>query len=334
MLANADSAAAAGNSTLISQLDSTDASHVETDEQAMISKFPLFAKLRPVADEQGQIGRGPVIGWAKSFDTAAVNRYMSLPQVKALLPRDIKLMWGVKAIDPQETTFALYAIKANTRDGKAPLDGGSVVEAREGYAQHGSSAEVSMTMNASGARTWARLTADNVDRCIAIVLDGYVYSAPVVHGEISGGQSSISGQFTINEARDLANVLKSGKLPAPARITQDTVVGPSLGQESINAGMMSFILAFVLVLIYMIFYYNKAGWVASVALICNLFFLFGVLVSFGAVLTLPGIAGIVLTMGMAVDANVIIYERIKEELRMGKTLAMSVQECHVRHYRR
>jgi len=206
------------------------------------------------------------------------------------------------------------------------LDGGSVVEAREGYAQHGSSAEVSMTMNASGARTWARLTADNVDRCIAIVLDGYVYSAPVVHGEISGGQSSISGQFTINEARDLANVLKSGKLPAPARITQDTVVGPSLGQESINAGMMSFILAFVLVLIYMIFYYNRAGWVASVALICNLFFLFGVLVSFGAVLTLPGIAGIVLTMGMAVDANVIIYERIKEELRMGKTLAMSVAE--------
>ena len=292
----------------------------------MISKFPLFAKLRPVADEQGQVGRGPVIGWAKSFDTAAVNRYMSLPQVKALLPRDIKLMWGVKAIDPQETTFALYAIKANTRDGKAPLDGGSVVEAREGYAQHGSSAEVSMTMNASGARTWARLTADNVDRCIAIVLDGYVYSAPVVHGEISGGQSSISGQFTINEARDLANVLKSGKLPAPARITQDTVVGPSLGQESINAGMMSFILAFVLVLIYMIFYYNRAGWVASVALICNLFFLFGVLVSFGAVLTLPGIAGIVLTMGMAVDANVIIYERIKEELRMGKTLAMSVAE--------
>ena len=292
----------------------------------MISKFPLFAKLRPVADEQGQVGRGPVIGWAKSFDTAAVNRYMSLPQVKALLPRDIKLMWGVKAIDPQETTFALYAIKANTRDGKAPLDGGSVVEAREGYAQHGSSAEVSMTMNASGARTWARLTADNVDRCIAIVLDGYVYSAPVVHGEISGGQSSISGQFTINEARDLANVLKSVKLPAPARITQDTVVGPSLGQESINAGMMSFILAFVLVLIYMIFYYNRAGWVASVALICNLFFLFGVLVSFGAVLTLPGIAGIVLTMGMAVDANVIIYERIKEELRMGKTLAMSVAE--------
>ena len=225
-----------------------------------------------------------------------------------------------------ESVFELYAIKANTRDGKAPLDGGVVVEAREQYAQHGSSAEVSMIINPSGARTWARLTADNVGRCIAIVLDGYVYSAPVVHGEISGGQSSISGQFTINEARDLANVLKSGKLPAPARITQDNVVGPSLGQESINAGMMSFILAFILVLLYMIFYYNKAGMVASIALICNLFFLFGVLVSFGAVLTLPGIAGIVLTMGMAVDANVIIYERVKEELRMGKTLNIAVTE--------
>lgn len=183
-----------------------------------------------------------------------------------------------------------------------------------------------MTMNAAGARTWARMTADNIGQCIAIVLDGYVYSAPVVNQEITGGHSEISGHFTITEARDLANVLESGKLPAPARITQDTVVGPSLGQESINSGMLSFILAFVLVLLYMIFFYNKAGTVASIALICNLFFLFGVLVSFGAVLTLPGIAGIVLTMGMAVDANVIIYERVKEELRMGKTLSVSVAE--------
>ena len=235
-------------------------------------------------------------------------------------------MWGIKPVDVQETVFQLYAIKANTRDGKAPLDGGAVVSAHEGYSQHGSSAEVSMTMNASGARTWARMTADNIGQCIAIVLDGYVYSAPVVNQEISGGQSQISGQFTITEARDLANVLESGKLPAPARITQDTVVGPSLGQESINSGMLSFILAFVLVLLYMIFFYNKAGTVASITLICNLFFLFGVLVSFGAVLTLPGIAGIVLTMGMAVDANVIIYERVKEELRMGKTLSVSVAE--------
>ena len=272
------------------------------------------------------MGDGPVIGQALSFDTATVNRYLNLPQVKALLPRDLKLMWGIKPVDVQETVFQLYAIKANTRDGKAPLDGGAVVSAHEGYAQHGSSAVVSMTMNASGARTWARMTADNIGQCIAIVLDGYVYSAPVVNQEITGGQSEISGHFTITEARDLANVLESGKLPAPARITQDTVVGPSLGQESINSGMLSFILAFVLVLLYMIFFYNKAGMVASIALICNLFFLFGVLVSFGAVLTLPGIAGIVLTMGMAVDANVIIYERVKEELRMGKTLSVSVAE--------
>ncbi len=243
-----------------------------------------------------------------------------------MLPRDLKLIRGIKPVDVQETVFQLYAIKANTRDGKAPLDGGAVVSAHEGYAQHGSSAVVSMTMNAAGARTWARMTADNIGQCIAIVLDGYVYSAPVVNQEITGGHSEIWGHFTITEARDLANVLESGKLPAPARITQDTVVGPSLGQESINSGMLSFILAFVLVLLYMIFFYNKAGTVASIALICNLFFLFGVLVSFGAVLTLPGIAGIVLTMGMAVDANVIIYERVKEELRMGKTLSVSVAE--------
>lgn len=317
--------AAAEDASLIAKLDSLQPD-AATDDAALAARFPLFAKLSPVADQNGNVGNGPVIGRALSFDTAAVNRYLNLPQVKALLPRDLKLMWGVKPIDQKESVFELFAIKANTRDGKAPLDGGAVVDAREEYEQHGAGARVSMSMNASGARTWARMTADNVDQCIAIVLDGYVYSAPVVKGEISGGQSSITGNFTINEARDLANVLKSGKLPAPARITQDTVVGPSLGQESITAGMMSFILAFVLVLLYMIFYYNKAGIVASIALICNLFFLFGVLVSFGAVLTLPGIAGIVLTMGMAVDANVIIYERIKEELRMGKGLSLSVTE--------
>lgn len=324
--ADADSTKVDSTETsLVAQLDSTDVDQSQ-DMAQMMANYPLFAKLRPMADQTGQIARGPVIGTAYASDTAVVNRYLAIPQVKALLPRDVKLLWGVKPMTGSESVFELYAIKANTRDGKAPLDGGVVVEAREQYAQHGSSAEVSMIMNPSGARTWARLTADNVGRCIAIVLDGYVYSAPVVHGEITGGQSSISGQFTINEARDLANVLKSGKLPAPARITQDNVVGPSLGQESINAGMMSFILAFILVLLYMIFYYNKAGMVASIALICNLFFLFGVLVSFGAVLTLPGIAGIVLTMGMAVDANVIIYERVKEELRMGKTLNIAVTE--------
>ena len=322
--------AATDSPALLAKLDSTavaDTAAVQAqDTAAFEAQFPLFAKLHPMVDEQGQIYGGPVIGRAMSFDTAAVNRYMQLPQVKALLPRDIKLFWGVKSADPAGTVYDLYAIKANTRDGKAPLDGGVVTEAREEYSQHGAAAEVSMVMNATGARTWARMTADNIGRSIAIVLDGYVYSAPRVNGEIEGGRSSIRGQFTIQEAKDLANVLKSGKLPAPARIIQDTVVGPSLGQESINAGMMSFILAFILVLIYMVFYYHTAGMVAGIALICNLFFLLGVLVSFGAVLTLPGIAGIVLTMGMAVDANVIIYERVKEELRAGKGLALSLKE--------
>ena len=322
--------AATDSPALLAKLDSTavaDTAAVQAqDTAAFEAQFPLFAKLHPMVDEQGQIYGGPAIGRAMSFDTAAVNRYMQLPQVKALLPRDIKLFWGVKSADPAGTVYDLYAIKANTRDGKAPLDGGVVTEAREEYSQHGAAAEVSMVMNATGARTWARMTADNIGRSIAIVLDGYVYSAPRVNDEIEGGRSSITGQFTIQEAKDLANVLKSGKLPAPARIIQDTVVGPSLGQESINAGMMSFILAFILVLIYMVFYYHTAGMVAGIALICNLFFLLGVLVSFGAVLTLPGIAGIVLTMGMAVDANVIIYERVKEELRAGKGLALSLKE--------
>ena len=322
--------AATDSPALLAKLDSTavaDTAAVQAqDTAAFEAQFPLFAKLHPMVDEQGQIYGGPVIGRAMSFDTAAVNRYMQLPQVKALLPRDIKLFWGVKSADPAGTVYDLYAIKANTRDGKAPLDGGVVTEAREEYSQHGAAAEVSMVMNATGARTWARMTADNIGRSIAIVLDGYVYSAPRVNDEIEGGRSSITGQFTIQEAKDLANVLKSGKLPAPARIIQDTVVGPSLGQESINVGMMSFILAFILVLIYMVFYYHTAGMVAGIALICNLFFLLGVLVSFGAVLTLPGIAGIVLTMGMAVDANVIIYERVKEELRAGKGLALSLKE--------
>ncbi len=322
--------AATDSPALLAKLDSTavadTAAMQAQDTAAFEAQFPLFAKLHPMVDEQGQIYGGPVIGRAMSYDTATVNRYMQLPQVKALLPRDIKLFWGIKSADPAGTVYDLYAIKANTRDGKAPLDGGVVTDAREEYSQHGATAEVSMVMNASGARTWARMTADNVGRSIAIVLDGYVYSAPRVNGEIEGGRSSITGQFTIQEAKDLANVLKSGKLPAPARIIQDTVVGPSLGQESINAGMMSFVLAFILVLIYMVFYYHTAGMVAGIALICNLFFLLGVLVSFGAVLTLPGIAGIVLTMGMAVDANVIIYERVKEELRAGKGLALSLKE--------
>ena len=312
---------------LLAELENRpDAAAMTGADEAVMDEFPLFAKLSPALSETGQIMNGPVIGYAKSYDTAAVNSMLNTPQVRMLLPRDVKLMWGVKPIDPAETTYELYAIKANTRDGKAPLDGSAVADAKGDFAEQGSAAEVSMTMTPTGAKTWARMTADNIGEFIAIVLDGYVYSAPRVNSEIPNGRSSISGQFTIQEAKDLANVLNSGKVPAPAKIIQDTVVGPSLGQESINSSMISFVIAFCCVLIYMMLFYNKAGMVASIALVANLFFLFGVLASFGAVLTLPGIAGIVLTMGMAVDANVLIYERVKEELRGGKGLSLAVNE--------
>ncbi|MBE5033742.1 protein translocase subunit SecDF [Gallalistipes aquisgranensis] len=311
---------------LLAQMDQGASDSLKGQED-IAAMYPLYAKMSPIADPQsGQIGQGPVIGHALAADTAAVNAYLGLPAVRAILPRDIKLLWGVKPVDAAGNIFELYAIKANTRDGKAPLDGGVVVEAKEDYQQQAATAEVSMVMNGTGARIWERLTADNVGSCIAIVLDGYVYSAPRVNGAIAGGRSSITGNFTIQEAKDLANVLRSGKLPAPARIIQDTVVGPSLGRESINAGMMSFVIAFVLVLLYMLFFYNTAGLVANIALVTNLFFLFGVLTSFGAVLTLPGLAGIVLTMGMAVDANVIIYERVKEEIKAGKGLSLSIAD--------
>ncbi len=287
---------------------------------------PLFAKLMPAVDMTGRAYAGPVVGHAMSYDMEAIDEMLSMPQVKAIINPDVRFMWSAKAVDEAGTMYELYAIKADGRDGKAPLDGGSVVDASPQYSQTGGSAEVDMVMNTSGANVWARMTKANIGKSIAIVLDGVVYSAPTVQNEITGGRSAITGNFTITEATDLANVLKSGKLPAPARIIQDTVVGPSLGAESINASLISFVIAFALVLIYMIFFYNGAGVVASIALICNVFFLFGVLASFGAVLTLPGIAGIVLTLGMAVDANVIIYERVKEELWAGKSLGTAISE--------
>ena len=289
--------------------------------------FPLFTILSPSVDPRnGQPFGYSMVGRAHYKDTAKINQYLKLAQVKALFPRDLRLLWGVKAMDKAESIYELYAIKVTTRNGKAPLDGGVITDARDEIADQKGGAEVTMAMNAEGARVWARLTAENIDRCIAIVMDNYVYSAPKVNGEIKGGRSQISGTFTIAEAKDLANVLKSGKLPAPAKIIQEEIVGPSLGLESINKGMISFVIAFLIVLLYMIAFYHTAGWVANVALVANLFFLFGVLASLGAVLTLPGIAGIVLTMGMAVDANVIIYERIKEELRAGKGLRMAVDD--------
>ncbi|MFI3259763.1 MAG: protein translocase subunit SecDF [Rikenellaceae bacterium] len=296
-----------------------------TTDAAATSRYdrksnPLFALLNP--DYSG----GAVVGAATAGDMAKVEEYLAMPEVREMLPADVDFKWAIKGDDYADGRYMLYAIRVERLDGKAPLDGGVVTDAREMYSQTGAQAEVSMSMNSTGIQEWARLTGDNIGRCIAIVLDGYVYSAPVVNSKIEGGNSSISGSFTIQEAKDLANVLKSGKVPAPARIIKDTVVGPSLGQESIDAGLMSFLIAFILVLLYMGLFYKGAGWLSDIALISNVFLLMGVLVSFGAVLTLPGIAGIVLTMGMAVDANVIIYERIKEEIRGGKSLMKSIED--------
>ncbi|MCI1778469.1 MAG: protein translocase subunit SecDF [Bacteroidales bacterium] len=294
---------------------------------------PLFYLLNPNV-YNGNLAPGPCIGRAHYRDTAKIDYYLSLPQIKAIFPGEFIPRWTVKASEGDKSGdyFELIAIKNNTRDGKAPLDGAAITDARISYGSSGGSPEVDMSMNAEGTRVWARLTADNLKRSIAVVLDGMVYSYPTVQTEITGGISSITGHFTIEEAQDLANVLKSGKLPAPATIVQEQVVGPSLGSESIHAGMMSFILAFLLVLIYMVFFYQGAGLVADVALLCNVLFLFGTLASFGAVLTLPGIAGLVLTMGMAVDANVIIFERTKEELRDGKNLKTAIREGYSNAY--
>ena len=287
---------------------------------------PLLALLSP--DYAG----GAVLGAAVAADMATINKYLALPEVRACFPADIDFKWGIKGEPMFDNRMCLYAIKVERADGKAPLDGSVISDARATYAQTGADAEVSMSMNSNGITEWAQLTADNIGKCVAIVLDGYVYSAPVVRNKIEGGNSSITGNFTIQEAQDLANVLKSGKVPAPARIIQDTVVGPSLGQESINSGLMSFVIAFILVLLYMGLFYKTAGWMAAVALVTNVFLLMGVLVSFGAVLTLPGIAGIVLTMGMAVDSNVIIFERIKEELRAGKGISAAIKDGFANAY--
>ena len=298
-------------------------------EAEMLKQNPLFSLLQP----SGARGYA-CIGYAHYADTAQINKIFAMPQIKQLFPPEFKPMWTVKAseMDVNGNIFELVAIKATSRDGKAPLDGGVVTDARVQYGNTGASPQVSMSMNTEGANIWARMTKENIGRQIAIVLDGMVYSYPNVQNEITGGSSQITGNFTLEEAEDLANVLKSGKLPAPATIIQEQVVGPSLGAESINAGLISFVIAFLLVLIYMVLFYQGAGVVADIALLVNVLFLFGTLVSFGAVLTLPGIAGLVLTLGMAVDANVIIYERVKEELRAGKGLGKAVADGYSNAY--
>ncbi|MBR0300592.1 MAG: protein translocase subunit SecDF [Bacteroidales bacterium] len=308
------------------ELNATEEDNASLD--AYKAQNPLFAVLQPM-----QQNNGACIGYATSADTAKVNKYLAMPQIAALFPAEFRPMWGVKPVGNSENIYELVAIKASSRDGKAPLDGSAVTTASVSYDSRTSGEpKVSMSMNAEGANIWAHLTKDNIGKQIAIVLDGTVYSYPVVNSEISGGNSEISGHFTVEEATDLVNVLKSGKLPAPATIVQEQVVGPSLGAKSIRDGMISFIIAFILVLVYMVLFYQGAGLAADCALLTNVVLLFGTLASFGAVLTLPGIAGLVLTLGMAVDANVIIYERIKEEIKAGKGLSKAIADGYSNAY--
>ena len=312
------------------------------DSAALLSKVqaeqakqnPLFSILNP-ATYQGQDGQsnlrpGPVVGYAVLKDTAKVNSYLSSAAVRAVIPQNIRLYWGVKAISEESKVFELYALKTSNLGGGPALEGEVISDARSDYDQKGNP-EVVMVMNADGGRAWRSITAaasadPNNKKSIAIVLDNLVYSAPTVQGEIPNGISSISGTFKVEDTQDLANVLKAGRLPAPAKIVSDYVVGPSLGAASISAGLISTIAGIIFILLFMAMYYSTAGLVANIALLVNLFFLMGVLASLGAVLTLPGIAGIVLSLGMSVDANVLIYERIREELSAGKSARLAITE--------
>ena len=291
-------------------------------------QHPLFALLQ-ISQYNGQLSPGSTVGIAQAKDMEKISEYLNMKQVKEVLPRNLALKWGVKAIDDKEQFFELYALKVTNRDGSPALGGDVVTDANADFMQQAGRSEqmVNMVMNAEGSKAWARLTKENIGRQIAIVLDEMVYSAPNVNDEITGGRSQITGHFTPEEAKDLANVLKSGKMAASVHIVQEDVVGPSLGQEAINAGVISFVLALVLLMIYMCAFYRLVpGLIADGALVLNIFFTMGILASFQAVLTLPGIAGMVLTLGMAVDANVLIYERTKEELRAGKSLGKAIAD--------
>ena len=316
--------------SLVEGLENDSLAQLEADQKAAVEEYkknnPLFVVLNPSVNQAGQAYRGPVVGTVHYTDTAKVASMLNSQTAKSILPRDLKFAWTVKAIDEADSFYQLVALKSQT-SGRPSLEGDVITDARADFGQTSAYANVSMTMNAEGARDWQRITRDNIGKSIAIVLDGYVYSFPTVQNEIAGGSSQITGNFTVDEAKDLANTLNSGKMPAPARIIQEDVVGPSLGQEAIRNGLWSFALGFLLIMLYMIVYYGLIpGLIADFALLCNVFLLVGILSSFSAVLTLPGIAGIVLTMGMAVDANVLIYERIREELRAGKGMRKAIQD--------
>ncbi len=326
--ASADSTAVAADSTsaksnasaLLAQVKSDDAKAKNAATEAMKKENPLFSVLQPM-----QGNGGCMVGYALAADTAEVNALINSEVAKRILPVDLSLKWSVKSMDKAGKVFELFAIRTTGKGGRAPLEGDVVTEAKNDFNQYGNPV-VSMRMNTEGARRWSQLTEANIGHAIAIVLDNYVYSAPNVNGKIDGGSSEISGgNFTIEDTKDLANVLQSGKMPAPATIVQEDIVGPTLGQQSIEAGIWSCLIAFVLLMGYMIAMYGfRAGMIANCALILNFFFSFGILTSLGAALTMSGIAGMVLTLGMAVDANVLIYERTKEEMRAGKNLKNAI----------
>ena len=323
-----------GQESLIEQLGAdTTLQQDQLNQEQLRVEHPLFSILSPNVNRQTeQLVHGAGVGTAHTRDKAMIDSLLSDPDVNALFPRDVKFLWNNKALKGYDDYYELVAIKITNPDGKAALDGEVVTTARQDY-DNLSQPQVSLNMNGEGARVWARLTRESIGRQIAIVLDGLVYSHPNVDNEITGGSSSISGGgMTIEEAQDLANVLKSGKMKAPATIIQEEVVGPSLGKQARNAGLLSFLIAFSIVLIYMSFYYSKAGIVADLALILNIFFILGVLASLGATLTLPGIAGIVLTIGMSVDANVLIYERVREELTAGKGIKLALKDGYNNAY--
>ncbi|MDO4779534.1 MAG: protein translocase subunit SecDF [Bacteroides sp.] len=307
----------------ISNLISEDKKYEKANMEEFKKNYPLLSLLNPT-----QYADGPIVGYAHYRDTAQINAYLAMPEIARELPKDLKLHWGVSPSEyvGKNDIFELYAIKSTERDGKAPIEGDVITNARDSFTEHGKPC-VTMAMNSDGARRWAQLTRECIKSYIAIVLDGYVYSAPGVSNEITGGRSEITGNFTIEQTKDLANVLNAGKMPAPAKIVQEDIVGPSLGAESIKAGVVSFIIALVLLMIYMCVMYGFIpGMVANSALLLNFFFTLGILSSFQAALTMSGIAGMVLSLGMAVDANVLIYERTKEELRSGKTVKQALAD--------
>ncbi|WP_199120478.1 protein translocase subunit SecDF [Pedobacter sp. ASV28] len=309
----------------------------DTSKEALVAnelkKNPLFAvlSLPTYQAENGQqsLRPGPVVGWVLQKDTAKVNAFFNRADIKSLIPNTLRFMWSLKPMQGTKA-FELYAIKVTSLDGRPDLGGEAISNARDGFDQN-NKPDVTMFMTSEGAAKWKKITADasadpSNKKAIAIVLDNTVYSAPTVQNEIPNGVSSITGSFTKEDTKDLANVLKAGKLPAPAKIVSDFVVGPSLGKQAIDSGLSSFVIAFIVILAFMAFYYNKAGWVANIALVINLFFIMGILAAFGAVLTLPGIAGIVLTIGLSVDANILIFERVREELALGKNTTVAIRE--------